>query len=84
MNNSSSSSKLHISQEIENPSSFNFSIPLPEESPSTPVVELVRRVNPTHLTLKWWHLMHFHRGKFYLALLRWLYPVKYPRTLRPN
>ncbi|KAG5586704.1 hypothetical protein H5410_047138 [Solanum commersonii] len=34
---SSSSSKLSISQEIENPSSFNFSIPPPEESPSTPV-----------------------------------------------
>uniref|UniRef100_M1DAC8 Uncharacterized protein n=1 Tax=Solanum tuberosum TaxID=4113 RepID=M1DAC8_SOLTU len=37
MANSSSSSKLPISQEIENPSSFNLSIPPPEESPSTPV-----------------------------------------------
>ncbi|KAH0635784.1 hypothetical protein KY289_035699 [Solanum tuberosum] len=32
-----SSSKASISQEIENPSSFNFSVPPPEESPSTPV-----------------------------------------------
>uniref|UniRef100_M1DHY5 Uncharacterized protein n=1 Tax=Solanum tuberosum TaxID=4113 RepID=M1DHY5_SOLTU len=37
MTNSSSSSKLSISQEIENPNSFNFSIPPPEESSSTPV-----------------------------------------------
>ncbi|KAH0705608.1 hypothetical protein KY289_010684 [Solanum tuberosum] len=37
MTNSSLSSELSISQEIENPSSFNFSIPLLEESPSTPV-----------------------------------------------
>ncbi|KAH0638873.1 hypothetical protein KY290_036181 [Solanum tuberosum] len=36
MTNSSSSSKLPISQEIKTPSSFNFSIPPPEESPSTP------------------------------------------------
>ncbi|KAH0743351.1 hypothetical protein KY290_031344 [Solanum tuberosum] len=35
MTSSSSSSKLLISQEIEGPSSFNFSIPLPEESLST-------------------------------------------------
>ncbi|KAG5584681.1 hypothetical protein H5410_045115 [Solanum commersonii] len=32
-----SSSKTSISQEVENPSSFKFSIPSPEESPSTPV-----------------------------------------------
>ncbi|KAG5609442.1 hypothetical protein H5410_020723 [Solanum commersonii] len=32
-----SSSKTSISQEVENPSSFNFSVPPPEESPSTPV-----------------------------------------------
>ncbi|KAH0764838.1 hypothetical protein KY285_000709 [Solanum tuberosum] len=37
MTNSSSSSKFFVSQEIENPSSFNFSIPPPEEYPSTPV-----------------------------------------------
>ncbi|KAG5581183.1 hypothetical protein H5410_051810 [Solanum commersonii] len=37
MTNSESSSKLPISQEVENPSSFNFSIPLPDESPSTAV-----------------------------------------------
>uniref|UniRef100_M1E1B6 Uncharacterized protein n=1 Tax=Solanum tuberosum TaxID=4113 RepID=M1E1B6_SOLTU len=37
MTNSSSSLKPPISQEVENPSSFNFSIPLPEESPLTPV-----------------------------------------------
>ncbi|KAG5595900.1 hypothetical protein H5410_037132 [Solanum commersonii] len=37
MTNSLSSSKLLISQEIENPSSFNLSIPLPEESLSAPV-----------------------------------------------
>lgn len=37
MTNSSSSSKLPISQEIKNPSSFSFSIPLSDESPSTPV-----------------------------------------------
>ncbi|KAG5611031.1 hypothetical protein H5410_022312 [Solanum commersonii] len=32
-----SSSKPSISQKVENPSSFNFSVPLSEESPSTPV-----------------------------------------------
>ncbi|KAG5620861.1 hypothetical protein H5410_006079, partial [Solanum commersonii] len=32
-----SSSKLPISQEVENPSSFNFSILHPDESPSTPI-----------------------------------------------
>uniref|UniRef100_M1DHE6 Uncharacterized protein n=1 Tax=Solanum tuberosum TaxID=4113 RepID=M1DHE6_SOLTU len=32
-----SSSKASISQEFENPSSFNFSVPPSEESPSTPV-----------------------------------------------
>ncbi|KAG5572141.1 hypothetical protein H5410_061907 [Solanum commersonii] len=37
MTNSASSSKILISQEVENPSSFNFSIPLPDESHSTPV-----------------------------------------------
>ncbi|KAH0745929.1 hypothetical protein KY285_007586 [Solanum tuberosum] len=37
MTNSSTSSKTHIPQEVENPSSFNFSTPLPEQSPSTPV-----------------------------------------------
>ncbi|KAH0650489.1 hypothetical protein KY284_030401 [Solanum tuberosum] len=37
MTSSHSSSKLLISQEIEISSSFNFSIPLPEESLSTPV-----------------------------------------------
>ncbi|KAG5581219.1 hypothetical protein H5410_051846 [Solanum commersonii] len=40
MTNSSSSLKLHISQEIINPSSFNFSIPSLEESHSTPVYEV--------------------------------------------
>ncbi|KAG5609885.1 hypothetical protein H5410_021166 [Solanum commersonii] len=34
---SSSSLKIPISQEIETPTSFNFSIPPPEESLSTPV-----------------------------------------------
>ncbi|KAH0699026.1 hypothetical protein KY284_013241 [Solanum tuberosum] len=37
MTNSFSSSKLPVSQEIENLSSFNFSIPPPEESLSIPV-----------------------------------------------
>ncbi|KAG5616686.1 hypothetical protein H5410_016510 [Solanum commersonii] len=37
MPNSESSSKTPISQEVENPSSFNFSVSPPEESPSTPV-----------------------------------------------
>ncbi|KAH0641811.1 hypothetical protein KY290_033432 [Solanum tuberosum] len=37
MPNSESSSKTPLSQEVENPSSFNFSIPIPEDSPSTPV-----------------------------------------------
>ncbi|KAG5586832.1 hypothetical protein H5410_047266 [Solanum commersonii] len=37
MTNSDSSSKLLISQEVENPSSFNFSNPPPDESLSTPV-----------------------------------------------
>ncbi|KAH0761339.1 hypothetical protein KY290_017412 [Solanum tuberosum] len=37
MSISESSSKASISQEVENPSSFNFSVPPPEESPSTPV-----------------------------------------------
>uniref|UniRef100_M1D8C0 Cytochrome P450 71D7 n=1 Tax=Solanum tuberosum TaxID=4113 RepID=M1D8C0_SOLTU len=35
-----SSSKTTISQEVENPISFNFSIPPPEESPSTPVCDV--------------------------------------------
>ncbi|KAG5590628.1 hypothetical protein H5410_041142 [Solanum commersonii] len=35
MSNSVSSSQTIISQEVENPSSFNFSIPLPNETPST-------------------------------------------------
>ncbi|KAG5584669.1 hypothetical protein H5410_045103 [Solanum commersonii] len=30
-------SKAHVSLEVENPTSFNFSIPIPEESPSTPI-----------------------------------------------
>ncbi|KAG5609881.1 hypothetical protein H5410_021162 [Solanum commersonii] len=37
MTNSYSSLKLPVPLEIENPYSFNFSIPPPEESPSTPV-----------------------------------------------
>ncbi|KAH0679519.1 hypothetical protein KY284_020604 [Solanum tuberosum] len=37
MTNSFSSSKLPVPLEIENPRSFNFSIPPSEESPSTPV-----------------------------------------------
>ncbi|KAH0678954.1 hypothetical protein KY284_020039 [Solanum tuberosum] len=37
MTNSYSSSKLPVPLEIENPCSFNFSIPPPEKSPSTPV-----------------------------------------------
>uniref|UniRef100_M1DF66 Uncharacterized protein n=1 Tax=Solanum tuberosum TaxID=4113 RepID=M1DF66_SOLTU len=37
MTNSASSSKIPISQEVENPSSFNFSIPPPNESHSTPI-----------------------------------------------
>uniref|UniRef100_M1DBE9 Uncharacterized protein n=1 Tax=Solanum tuberosum TaxID=4113 RepID=M1DBE9_SOLTU len=37
MSNISSPSKLPVSQEIETLSSFNFSIPPSEESPSTPV-----------------------------------------------
>ena len=37
MSNSISSSQTPISQEVENPSSFNFSIPPPNETPSTPV-----------------------------------------------
>ncbi|KAH0643574.1 hypothetical protein KY289_034548 [Solanum tuberosum] len=37
MSNSSSPSRLPLSQEIETPSSFNFSFPPPQESPSTPV-----------------------------------------------
>ncbi|KAG5604806.1 hypothetical protein H5410_026298, partial [Solanum commersonii] len=37
MSNSISSSQTLISQEVENPSSFNFSIPPPDETPSTPV-----------------------------------------------
>uniref|UniRef100_M1DLU2 Uncharacterized protein n=1 Tax=Solanum tuberosum TaxID=4113 RepID=M1DLU2_SOLTU len=37
MPNSDSSLNIPISQEVENPSSFNFSFPTPEESPSTPV-----------------------------------------------
>ncbi|KAG5605122.1 hypothetical protein H5410_026614 [Solanum commersonii] len=45
-----SSSKIPISQEVENPSSFNFSVPPPEESPSTPVCgvgELDESISPT-------------------------------------
>ncbi|KAG5628682.1 hypothetical protein H5410_000399 [Solanum commersonii] len=37
MPNSNSSLKTPLSQEVENPSLFDFSIPTPEESPSTPV-----------------------------------------------
>ncbi|KAH0776230.1 hypothetical protein KY290_007641 [Solanum tuberosum] len=37
MTNSSTSSKTPIPQEFESPSSFNFSTPLAEQSPSTPV-----------------------------------------------
>ncbi|KAG5631598.1 hypothetical protein H5410_003315 [Solanum commersonii] len=37
MTNSTSFSKTPISQQVENPSSFNFSIPPPDETPSTPV-----------------------------------------------
>uniref|UniRef100_M1DYC5 Uncharacterized protein n=1 Tax=Solanum tuberosum TaxID=4113 RepID=M1DYC5_SOLTU len=37
MPNSESSSKAPLSQEVENPSSFDFSIPILEDSPSTPV-----------------------------------------------
>uniref|UniRef100_M1DS78 Uncharacterized protein n=1 Tax=Solanum tuberosum TaxID=4113 RepID=M1DS78_SOLTU len=37
MSNSESSSKTPLSQEVENPSSFDFSIPTPEDSPSTPI-----------------------------------------------
>ncbi|KAH0669737.1 hypothetical protein KY285_023899 [Solanum tuberosum] len=37
MSNSSSPSKPPLSQEIKNPNSLNFSIPLPEGSLSTPV-----------------------------------------------
>ncbi|KAG5581752.1 hypothetical protein H5410_052379, partial [Solanum commersonii] len=37
MSNSVSSFQTLISQEVENPSSFNFSIPPPNETPSTPV-----------------------------------------------
>ncbi|KAG5620769.1 hypothetical protein H5410_005987 [Solanum commersonii] len=37
MSNSVSTSQTLISQEVENPSSFNFSIPLPDKTPSTPV-----------------------------------------------
>ncbi|KAG5576190.1 hypothetical protein H5410_056324 [Solanum commersonii] len=51
MTNFSSSSRPPISQEVENPSSFNFSIPLPEESPSTPVCGVGETVeSTTHLT----------------------------------
>ncbi|KAH0665458.1 hypothetical protein KY290_027691 [Solanum tuberosum] len=37
MSISESSSKESVSQEVENPSSFNFSVPPPKESPFTPV-----------------------------------------------
>ncbi|KAG5580775.1 hypothetical protein H5410_051402 [Solanum commersonii] len=37
MSNSVSSSQTPISQEVENSSSFNFSIPSPDETHSTPV-----------------------------------------------
>uniref|UniRef100_M0ZPZ6 Transferase, transferring glycosyl groups n=1 Tax=Solanum tuberosum TaxID=4113 RepID=M0ZPZ6_SOLTU len=37
MSNPDSSSMTPLSQEVENLSSFNFSIPTPEESPSTPI-----------------------------------------------
>uniref|UniRef100_M1DPU2 Uncharacterized protein n=1 Tax=Solanum tuberosum TaxID=4113 RepID=M1DPU2_SOLTU len=37
MTNSTTSSKTPIPQEVENPSSFNFFIPPPKESSSTPV-----------------------------------------------
>ncbi|KAH0639680.1 hypothetical protein KY285_036266 [Solanum tuberosum] len=37
MSKSNSSSKIHVFQEVETPSSFNFSIPIPEESSSTPI-----------------------------------------------
>uniref|UniRef100_M1DFS3 Uncharacterized protein n=1 Tax=Solanum tuberosum TaxID=4113 RepID=M1DFS3_SOLTU len=44
-----SSSRTSIPQEVENPSSFNFSIPPPEESPSIPVCgagEMVESISP--------------------------------------
>ncbi|KAH0713343.1 hypothetical protein KY290_008900 [Solanum tuberosum] len=41
MSNSSSLSRFPLSQGIETPSLFNFSIPPPEESPSTPVSGVV-------------------------------------------
>ncbi|KAG5576035.1 hypothetical protein H5410_056169 [Solanum commersonii] len=50
MFNSDSSSKTPISQEVENPSSFNFSFPTLEESPSTPfcgVGEMDESITPT-------------------------------------
>ncbi|KAH0743136.1 hypothetical protein KY290_031129 [Solanum tuberosum] len=37
MSNPDSSSKTRLSQEVKNTSSFDFSIPTPEKSPSTPV-----------------------------------------------
>ncbi|KAG5631154.1 hypothetical protein H5410_002871 [Solanum commersonii] len=49
MSNSDSSSKVPLSQEVENPSSFNFSTPTPEESPSTPVCgvgEMAESITP--------------------------------------
>ncbi|KAH0738304.1 hypothetical protein KY290_037009 [Solanum tuberosum] len=53
MSNSSSPSKYPLSQEIENPNSFNFSIPLPEGSPSTLVLGLVRLMNLSHPIMKY-------------------------------
>ncbi|KAH0636473.1 hypothetical protein KY289_036388 [Solanum tuberosum] len=44
-----SSSRTSIPQEVENPSPFNFSVPPPEESPSTPVCgagEMVEPISP--------------------------------------
>ncbi|KAH0766011.1 hypothetical protein KY285_001882 [Solanum tuberosum] len=49
MPNYNHSLKTPLSQEVENPSSFDFSIPTPDESPSTPVCgggEMVESVTP--------------------------------------
>ncbi|KAG5616007.1 hypothetical protein H5410_015831 [Solanum commersonii] len=49
MSNSDSFSKAPLSQVVENPSSFNFSTPTPEESPSVlvcGVVEMVESISP--------------------------------------
>uniref|UniRef100_M1DA46 Uncharacterized protein n=1 Tax=Solanum tuberosum TaxID=4113 RepID=M1DA46_SOLTU len=49
MPNYNHSLKTPLSQEVENPSSFDFSIPIPDESPSTPVCgggEMVESITP--------------------------------------